>query len=289
MGSNEAINSDLFQVRRQLQSCAQGIKVEPLRAAASHLLGLGKLYRPRLLIAAFQACGGDDIQRLTGAAAAVELLHTSTLIHDDLPSLDDARLRRGVTAVHREFGEATAILAGDVLLNLAFGCVLESEPAGPLVLELLRSLSHAAVCVMEGQALDVTGLEPPVAVESLVQLYELKTGALLGACCEMGALLGAGSPEQVRQLKRIGVGIGVGFQVRDDLLAVTGTEERTGKTLSADQVQGKVTTVDVMGVAGAEAFAAGVLADARQTIGELKLSQPAPLLELARLAIDRDR
>lgn len=283
------MNRYLPRVRQQLARCIERIDVPQLRLAASHLLGLGKLYRPQLLQATYKSLTDKEDGGFVDLAVAVEILHTATLIHDDLPSLDDAHLRRGVTAVHCEFDEATAILAGDALLNLSFSYVLECKAPELLRLELLRSLSQAAASVMEGQALDIAGAGQQKSQAEMVELYEKKTGALLGACCEMGALLANAPTEQVKQLHRVGVLIGVAFQVCDDLLSVTGTEVQTGKTLSADQAKGKQTSPDILGISGARDFAEEIMEEAKRLTDALDLRRPSVLLETARMAVDRDR
>jgi geranylgeranyl diphosphate synthase type II len=267
----------------------ESVSVPRLRAASAHLLGRGKLYRPLLLLATYEALGGVDGGKFIDVAAAVEVLHTSTLIHDDLPSLDDASLRRGINTVHREFDEATAILAGDLLLNLAFKCVLDCAAAGSRRLVLLRALSRATTEVMEGQALDIAGEGQASAAVDLEMLYRKKTGAILGACCEMGALLADAGEDTVLKLRRIGVSLGIGFQVRDDLLSITGTEADTGKTLSVDQTKDKATLPRVLGCKSAERYAAEILAETSEALAALNLDKPDLLRAVALLAVDRRR
>lgn len=277
------------RVRQCLTEHVGSIEVAELRAASAHLLGLGKLYRPRLFLASYHALGGNAAEKFVDIAAAVEILHTSTLIHDDLPSLDDAELRRGVSTVHREFGEATAILAGDMLLNLAFKCVVGLSAPSELVLQLTRAFALATSEIMEGQVLDITSEGGSLTVDELVALHEKKTGALLGACCEMGALA-AGVPLQTAgRMRRVGINIGIGFQVRDDLLSCLGTEDQTGKTLSVDTDKDKSTFPRLMGIKAAEKYASEILAGTRQMIIDLELPAPQLLIEMARLAVERDR
>jgi len=289
MTTSEPVGHYLQDVRRRMTEHVGRIDVPELRSAAAHLLGLGKLYRPRLFLAAYNAVGGTNVDQFIDIAAAVEILHTSTLIHDDLPSLDDAMLRRGIAAVHLEFGEATAILAGDMLLNLAFRCIVDMPARSEFVLQLVRALSLATSEIMEGQALDVSSEGSSLTVAELVTLHEKKTGALLGACCEMGALAAGVPLEKAVRLRQVGINIGVGFQVRDDLLSFLGTEVHTGKTLSVDAVKDKSTFSRLMGIEAAEEYAAGIQAETRQMIINLELPVPLPLIEMARLAVERDK
>jgi geranylgeranyl diphosphate synthase type II len=265
------------------------ISVPALRSASAHLLGLGKLYRPQLLLATYSALGGNNSELCIDIAAAVEILHTSTLIHDDLPSLDDAELRRGVSTVHREYGEATAILAGDMLLNMAFRCVLESEVARDLALPFAKALALAMTEIMDGQALDICSEGELVSVDELVTLHAKKTGALLGVCCEMGALLAGADAELASRLRLVGINIGKGFQVRDDLLSVQSTEEHTGKTLSADVAKGKSTFPRLMGIEAAEKYASDICSATHEMISALELQNPDPLVEMATRAVERNK
>jgi len=287
MYTSDIADRYLPQVRRRLAFQVELIGVPQLRAASAHLLGLGKLYRPLLLLATYEALGGESGASFIDIAAAVEILHTSTLIHDDLPSLDDAALRRGVKTVHREFGEAAAILAGDALLNLAFSCILGCTAAGSRRPALLRALSRATTEVMEGQALDIGGEGRQISRDDIEVIYRKKTGAILGACCEMGGLLAGASTETTRRLRDVGVNIGIGFQVRDDLLSITSTEAHTGKTLSVDLAKGKSTLPGIVGIEAAELYAEAVMAETGNLIDSLAMDRPELLHELAQMAVTR--
>lgn len=284
-----AYDGFLAAVRDRLARLARLISVPDLAAASGHLLGLGKLFRPQLVRAAYLAFAPADDSRCLAAAAAVETLHTSTLIHDDLPSLDDAALRRGRPTVHRAFDEATALLAGDALLNLAFVCLAEEDAYPPsTAIRLIQVLSWAAGEIMAGQVLDILGESRELEIRELELLHRKKTGALLGACCEMGAILAGDNDAQAAALRSIGVNIGLGFQVRDDLLSIQGSESVTGKTLTADLVKGKTTYPRLLGVAQSEQLTANLLAEINQQISDLALPEPAPLRRLAQLAVNRD-
>jgi geranylgeranyl diphosphate synthase type II len=209
----------------------------------------GKRLRPLLVLAAAESVGGDIETALPGASA-VELVHAYSLVHDDLPALDNDELRRGRPTVHRAFGEALAILIGDALLTRAFG-VLASAAGDPRRrLEAAAVLAEAAGCsgMIGGQVDDLQseGRSPDAAaVESI---HRRKTAALMGACARIGALLGGGDPAQVRALGVFGERIGLAFQIVDDLLDCEGSEREMGKAARKDAAAGKLTFPAVWGV-----------------------------------------
>lgn len=278
------------QIRQVLGLQVARIGVPELRAAVAHLVGRGKLFRPLLALATYEALGGLDSQDVLPLVTPLELIHTFTLIHDDLPCMDDAELRRGVAAVHREFGEANAVLAGDALLNLAMH-MIATEPAvypAEVRLLLIRSATRATAAIVEGQVLDMLGEGRELTAEKLERMERLKTGALIGACCESGALLAGGSPELVTNLRSIGESIGLAFQVRDDLLSHEVTEEQAGKTLSTDLLKQKSTYVRAMGLNGARDYLTRLIAVAADEIMTLELPRPTILLDIAQAAANRD-
>ncbi len=276
-------------IRARLKACTAAIEVPRLRQSVAHLLGRGKLYRPRLVLATCQAATGAAPDAHLGVACATEILHTATLVHDDLPCLDDAQLRRGVKTVHLAFDEATAVLAGDALLNLAYATALTDgrhlAPAQSLA--VLTVLTAATRSIMEGQVLDMLGEQHALSLEELVTLHSKKTGALIGACCAIGAILAGCRQPVIDRLQEIGVGIGLGFQIRDDLLSVQSTEGVTGKTLSTDTDRDKATFPRLMGIDAAGEYAQQALQRTQLAINELQLVDPEPLLTLARQAIAR--
>ena len=205
------------------------------------LLGGGKRIRPVLCLATGEVLGRKP-EELLPAACALELVHTFSLVHDDLPALDDDDLRRGQPSAHVRFGEGVAILAGDALLTEAFRCVLSypsSEPA--------RVLANATAGMIGGQYVDITtdgGLDG----DGLAALHRLKTGKLLGACVGC-ALAVAGLPEEERRLWRAFADeVGLLFQIVDDILDATGTAEELGKTPGKDEAAGKITYVSLYGL-----------------------------------------
>jgi geranylgeranyl diphosphate synthase type II len=217
----------------------------------------GKRVRPILAMEAAELVGGQasDVMLL---AVALECIHTYSLIHDDLPAMDDDDLRRGKPTLHKIFGEAVAILVGDALLTLAFDVMSSPEAMRVYrperLLKALSLLSSAAGCqgLIRGQYLDIS-MEGKTADETTVtQIVTGKTGALLKASLSCGALLAGGSPEEVRLLSCLGENLGMVFQIKDDLLDIEGNSKELGKAVRKDQNKGKVTFPALFGVDNAK-------------------------------------
>lgn len=215
------------------------------------LEGGGKRIRPILTLEVCRMCGGDPETALP-FACAVEMIHTYSLIHDDLPCMDDDDLRRGRPTNHRVFGEAMAVLAGDGLLTAAFETMLEAEgDISPQVrLEAARCLAHAAGArgMVGGQALDMAGEGHALTRAEVEEIEQNKTGALISAAAEMGCIIAGGSQEDraaVRDYARL---LGLAFQVRDDMLDCEGTTDELGKTVGSDHASEKATFVSLMGL-----------------------------------------
>ncbi len=229
---------------------------EILRAMRYSLFAGGKRLRPILCLAGAEAVGGDP-RRVMFCACALEMIHSYSLIHDDLPAMDDDELRRGVPTCHKVYGEGMAVLAGDGLLTQAM--VLLTDPQHIQGLEPQRVLAAAQVVMraagMEGmvggQAADLLAenAEPDLALVQFI--HARKTGALITASLQAGAILAGGDREQVAQLVRYGRRIGLAFQIADDLLDLTGDPDRLGKAVGADQALGKLTYPRVAGPAAA--------------------------------------
>ncbi len=211
----------------------------------------GKRLRPALCIASCEAVGGcaDDA---VGAAVALELLHTYSLVHDDLPCMDDDDLRRGRPTNHKVYGEAMAVLAGDGLLTRAFGVLAESPLPPEAKVEATRLLAEAggALGMVGGQALDLAAEGSEVVdLPTLQYIHTHKTGALIGAACRLGGLAGGGLPAQVADLGRFGEKLGLAFQIVDDLLDETAETEELGKASHKDRARGKATYPRLLGLA----------------------------------------
>jgi geranylgeranyl pyrophosphate synthase len=272
-----------------LQAHASAITVESLQQAALHLLGRGKLYRPLLVLATAEAVSGCSADQHAGLAAAVELIHTFTLIHDDLPCMDDADLRRGLATVHREYGEATAVLAADALHALAFEVLARPQVAVPseVQLALQFDLAVAVRAVIEGQSLDLQAEGQAASLQQLEEIHRQKTGALLGACCSIGARLGGAEANVAARLRDIGVQLGLAFQIRDDLLSLQSSEAVAGKTLTTDVAKAKATYPALLGIEGAEAALSQLRAEIKDSLNSLALAQPDPLTAMLAAAVDR--
>jgi geranylgeranyl diphosphate synthase, type II len=236
------------------------------------LLGGGKRIRPVLCLATGEALGREP-QELLPAACALELVHTFSLVHDDLPALDDDELRRGQPSAHVRFGEDVAILAGDALLTEAFRLILGYPAPDPA-----RELARATVGMIGGQYVDVT-TNGKLDGEALAQLHELKTGRLLQACVNCATAVAKIPPQERAPWAAFGKELGLLFQIVDDMLDATGTAEELGKTPGKDAAAGKVTYVSVYGIERARDLAD----EARTRVNERLEELPADTSVLAEL------
>jgi farnesyl diphosphate synthase len=254
------------------------------------LLG-GKRMRP-LLVYASGALFEVAPLVLDAPAAAVEFIHAYSLVHDDLPAMDDDALRRGQPTVHVAFDEATAILAGDALQSLAFAVLADTQVADAIRVDLLRTLAQAAgvAGMCGGQALDIdaTGAGVRLDVAALERLHSLKTGALIRASVRMGALCGGADTAALEALDDYARALGLAFQVRDDILDIEGDSQTLGKTAGKDIAQDKSTFPALIGLDASRARLdelAQSMRDALEPFGE----RANALQALGRLAIERDR
>jgi geranylgeranyl diphosphate synthase, type II len=251
-----------------------------LHAAMRHsLFAGGKRLRPLLCAAAAEACGAPRGAALY-PAAALECLHTYTLIHDDLPCMDDDDLRRGVPTCHKVYGEATALLAGDALQALAFELAAQT-PVGTL--EIIRELADAAgsTGVVGGQVEDMLGEGQPPDADRLRYIQQHKTGDLIVCACRLGVLAAGGPPEALAAATVYGAALGEAFQIADDLLNVTATAEQLGKAVGSDAAREKTTAVSVYGLEGAQPRLHERIAQALAALPGFP-GDPAPLAALAR-------
>lgn len=213
------------------------------------LLGPGKRLRPILVLRSAESVGGNP-QSALPAASAIEMIHCFSLIHDDLPSMDDDDLRRGRPTLHKQTNEAMAILAGDALNTLAFEVIATQVNDDALANKLNIELTTATNNMIAGQIYDSLPDFPKnlTPIEQLRLIHRNKTGALIRASCRMGAIAGNASPEQLQALTTYGEAIGLMFQVIDDLLDITQTTEQLGKTAGKDIEQDKLTYPAIMGI-----------------------------------------
>jgi geranylgeranyl diphosphate synthase type II len=258
--------------------------VEPARLHAAMRYAIfagGKRLRPALVLLACRAVGGTDAAAAPGLAA-VELLHTYTLVHDDLPAMDDDDLRRGRPTCHKAFDEATAILAGDALQTAAFAAA--AELGAEAVLVLARDTGSLGVVGGQQDDLDAEGKPPDAAL--LERIHRRKTAALIRASCELGAIAGRATPAQRAALAAYGEALGLAFQIADDVLDVTATAATLGKTPGKDAAQGKLTYVAVHGLDAARAEGARQARLAQEALVPFG-TQGAALAELARFVVER--
>jgi len=262
-----------------------------LNAAMRHavLLG-GKRLRPLLAYASGHAAGCDSPQ-LDAPAVAVELIHAYSLVHDDLPAMDDDTLRRGQPTVHVAFGQAQAIIAGDALQALAFQTLAETALPGNIRAELVAELARAAgaLGMCSGQALDMTatGQTAGMTLAALERLHAMKTGALVRAAVRMGTMVAGADAGLRTRLDAWAGALGLAFQIRDDLLDVEGESATLGKTRGKDQAQAKATFPALIGIEGSRQRLAELRAHMRQALDGLTPVQRAPLDVLAQLAVER--
>ncbi|MBU1359411.1 MAG: polyprenyl synthetase family protein [Gammaproteobacteria bacterium] len=253
----------------------------------------GKRLRPLLVFAASEAvCGQADAT--LRAACSVELIHAYSLVHDDLPCMDNDVLRRGKPTVHVKFGEADALLAGDALQALAFELLTPDgdgvEPAVQARLCRLLARSAGSLGMAGGQAIDLASVGRALDEKQLREMHRLKTGALLQASVEMGAACGGHvGPEAQASLSAYGAAIGLAFQVVDDILDVTADSAVLGKTAGKDAASDKPTYVSLLGLDGARAQARDLLAEALAALEQSALSDAEALRALAHMVVDRDR
>jgi len=251
----------------------------------------GKRLRPLLVLGASEAVGGNADAALR-AACAVELIHAYSLVHDDMPCMDNDVLRRGKPTVHVAYGEATALLAGDALQALAFEFLAPADAGIPdrtqatLCRLLATAAGHAGMA--GGQAIDLAAVGKSLSESELRQMHRLKTGALLQASVMMGAACGDASPQAATGLANYGRAMGLAFQVVDDILDVTADSATLGKTAGKDAAQEKPTYVSLLGLERARAHAAELLQQALAALATTGLPDTRALLALAEMVVHRD-
>ena len=292
MRPEQATNSTEQRVDPALErALSRATNVPPKLADAMRyaVLGGGKRIRPRLVYASGRLAGAP-VDVLDHAAAAVELIHAYSLIHDDLPAMDDDDLRRGRPTVHVAFDEATAILAGDALQALAFETACADGVDAAVSLRWVRLLSRAAGAegMVGGQVLDLEGETRQLDAAELERLHRRKTGALLHAAVAMGAAAGNLSGAQAEALDRFGAEIGLAFQIHDDVLDATVATEALGKRQGADAQRGKSTYVTVLGLETARKEADQRMAGALRELACFG-TEAVELAELAKFIVSRSR
>lgn len=252
----------------------------------------GKRIRPVLTLEFCRLCGGDP-EAAMPAAAAIEMIHSYSLVHDDLPCMDNSPLRRGKPSTHAVYGETMALLAGDGLLNLAFETILAPKNRGSLtaegVLGAASALADAAGIdgMVGGQVIDLASEGKAIDLATLEALQRGKTAALLVAACVMGARLAGATPEQESAARTFGEGVGLSFQIIDDILDVTADAAKLGKPVGADAENEKVTYVSLLGLDEARRLAAQRTAEAVQALSVFGADADS-LRQLAESLLHRD-
>ena len=299
-GFGEALSAAAGRTERMLETCLpkpEGDRGEAeLAAAMRHaVLNGGKRLRAFLVLEVAGLFGADGPDAKGGAervAAAVECLHAYSLVHDDMPCMDDDDLRRGKPTVHKAWDEATAVLAGDALQTLAFEILADPATHGDgavrarLVLRLAVASGHAGM--VGGQAIDLAAERAETALTGpqVKRLQALKTGALIEFAAEAGAILARAPAADVARIRAYARALGEAFQIADDLLDVTGSEAELGKRVGKDAGAGKATFVDILGANGAHARAHDLVAEAAQHLAPYG-ARAARLAEAARFVVER--
>ena len=254
------------------------------------LLGEGKRMRGTLFLSAFQAAGG--VGDAADLAAAIEVVHAYSLVHDDLPCMDDDDVRRGRPTVHRVYGVATATAAGLSMVPLAARCAADAARAlglgddaiGAIVIELMQS--SGAGGMIGGQLLDLEGEGRPLALAELERIHRAKTGALITAAATLGGRAASASPARLAALAQYGAAVGLAFQIADDVLDVTATTDQLGKTAGRDLALRKSTYPALLGVEGAKQRAEALIGEGCRALEAVGLLTPQ-LAQIARFTVER--
>ena len=282
-----------FATDQATTAAGTGEALDTISQACSYVLtNGGKRIRPTLVYAAAQALGhkghGTDLDHV---ACALEMIHTYSLVHDDLPAMDDDDLRRGRPSCHKAFNEATAILAGDALQAWAFELLADAPGFNAAQrVALIKSLAKAAGLqgMVGGQAMDIAATNTNVKLQQLQSMHAFKTGAIIRAALTMGGIAANASAAQLSALDTYGTHIGLAFQVVDDILDVEGNAETLGKTQGKDSKANKPTYVSLMGLDGAKKESQRLLQAALEALGKFGVSADS-LRGLAHYIIARDR
>ena len=258
------VESDLVKELRRTKSLDENLK----QAMEYSLMAGGKRLRPCLLMAAADATGSDG-EKFIKVASAIEMIHTYSLIHDDLPAMDNDDWRRGKLTNHKVFGEATAILAGDALLTLAFEVIIRQPNVQPtILLAVLEEISTAAgaAAMVGGQSIDLHSTGSQIYLTTLKLMYLGKTGALFRAAIRSGALLAEASAKKLNELTRYADAFGLAFQITDDILDVTGNETIMGKATGSDEKNDKATFVSLTSIDEAKHYAQAAVDEAMDAL-----------------------
>jgi geranylgeranyl diphosphate synthase, type II len=290
---NAYLSSKRQQINAALDSMFLHTSRKLVKAIKHSLMAGGKRLRPILCLAAVETVGGNS-QDAIRAACAIEMIHTYSLIHDDLPAMDDDELRRGQPTCHAIFDEATAILAGDALLTMAFEVLssMDSSEEGQAMdlIHVVHTLAGAAGYqgMIEGQMQDIAAEGESLSLKDLEKMHALKTGALIEASVTTGAILGKGTAFQMQQLKIYAKNIGLAFQVTDDILNIEGDPVIMGKNVGSDQIRLKSTYPSVLGMDQSKQFAKKLVSNALKALENFD-TKAQSLKAIANYIIDRKK
>lgn len=281
------------RIERFLERCVPAVTPADrlVHAMRYSLFSGGKRIRPVLTLAASEAVGGS-IAAVLPFACAIELIHTYSLIHDDLPAMDDDELRRGKPTSHVVFGEAMAILAGDALLTEAFAVMAEAAARADAqchaAVQVLLEVAQAAGTrgMVAGQAADIAAEATAIDLPTVEMIHIRKTGALIRAAVRAGALIAGARPDQLRRLTRYAEFLGLAFQVTDDILDAEGSTEETGKVIGRDRARQKATFPAVLGLSATKERARELSANALRELHRFD-ERAEPLREIARFVVGR--
>lgn len=281
----EPLDQQLRAYARATDGCPEKLS----EAITYALLAPGKRIRPMLVLMACDLCGGDP-QKALPAACAVEMIHTYSLVHDDLPAMDDDDLRRGRPTCHIVYGEANAILVGDALQPLAFQILARDIEPSSTAAACVQALAFAAgpAALVGGQFDDLSAEQLPASLETLMAIHRRKTGALLTVSLELGGLVAGATGEQLEALRRYGEALGLTFQITDDLLDATGSSEDVGKRTGKDTDKKKLTFPNFMGLDASRSAANDWTHRACESLS-LFSDRAQTLIELAHFVLQRDR
>lgn len=278
------------RVNRRLEELLPPISAEPAvlhEAMHYSCLAPGKRLRPALCMASCRAVGAPELDALD-AGCALEMVHAFSLIHDDLPAIDDDDLRRGQPTCHRKFGEAVALLAGDALCVQAFRVLAEAGYPAERLAAMLAVLTRAlgSEGLVGGEMLDIRAESQPPSLERVEEIHRRKTGALMAASCEIGAIAGGATDEDREALRDYGLALGVAFQIVDDVLNETASPEVLGKAAGSDRQRGKMTYPAAIGLEASRAEARRWTERALAKLDRLP-GDTVPLREIARFGLER--
>lgn len=273
----QSIQKMRSQIEERLQNILDSCQEPSLRESMSYSLSAGgKRLRPLLLLGACEAVSGQFNQETVDFACALEMIHTYSLIHDDLPAMDNDDMRRGKPTNHKQFGEAMAILAGDALLNRAFETMAQVCVKNPKLVKAMLVIATASgdSGMIAGQVIDMHFQHKKADEDTLFNIHRLKTGALFASAFEAGSLLGSADDSLVKSMKDVGIKIGRAFQILDDLLDVTATQDVLGKPTGSDSRNEKNTYVTLHGLEAAKSAYSLISSEALAELDQLPQKTP---------------